>query len=226
MMYRTFFVCAWALILSAQLSGQDRMRYREFELGANLASIARLTGVAPSEARLVHQRPSVMTELEWRPRYFSRGVSPQTDPVDVMVFSFYDDQLFKVVVDYDRRRTEGLTAADLIDAIAVTYGPPSKPLAKASRAAQVDRVADVPLATWGDSEYSVTLLRVVYPETYKLIVASTGLETLARAAATEAVRLDTREAPQREIVRKQKEIDDALAAEQKMKTENKAVFRP
>ena len=29
------------------------------------------------------------------------------------MFSFYNDQLFRVAVDYDRRKTEGLMPADL-----------------------------------------------------------------------------------------------------------------
>ena len=34
-----------------------------------------------------------------------------------MLFKFYDDQLFMVVADYDRRRTEGMSAEDMIAAI-------------------------------------------------------------------------------------------------------------
>jgi hypothetical protein len=67
---------------------------------------------------------------------------------------------------------------------------------------------------------------VAYPVSFRLIVASTHLDTLARTASAEAVRLDAKEAPQREIARQKKESDEALAALQKAKTENKAVFRP
>ena len=77
-----------------------------------------------------------MQELEWRPRYYSGGASPlTTDPVDVMHFKFYDNQLFTVVADYDRRRTEGMSAADMIAAISETYGPVSQvPVAAARHA--------------------------------------------------------------------------------------------
>jgi hypothetical protein len=34
-----------------------------------------------------------------------------------MTFSFYNDQLFKIVIDYDRDRNEGLKDADMIDAL-------------------------------------------------------------------------------------------------------------
>jgi hypothetical protein len=227
MNHRLFIICGWLLVLSAQgLHAQERMRYREFELGSNLASVAKLTGAAVSEAKLIHQRPAVITDLEWRPRYFSAGVSPQTDPVDLMVFRFYDDQLFRVVVDYDRHRTEGMTEADMIEAITATYGLGSKPLPRARVAMPKYGVPDTPLAIWGDTEYSVTLLRVTYPETFRLIVSLTRLENLARTASAEAVRMDANEAPQREIARQKKEADDSLAAQEKAKAENKAVFRP
>ena len=216
------------VILSAQLlHAQDRMRYREFQLGSDVASVAKLIGTAASDVKLIHQRPAVMQDLEWRPRYFSRGASPQTDPVDLIVFRFYDDQLFKVIVDYDRDRTEGMTEADMIDAIAATYGPASRVLPAANRVSTLDYgAADAPVAIWGDKESSVTLLRVAYPVSFRLVVAFTRLDNLARTASAEAVRLDAKEAPQREIARQKKEDDEALAALKKAKTENKAVFRP
>jgi hypothetical protein len=53
-----------------------------------------------------------------------------------------------------------------------------------------------------------------------------GLADLARKAETQAVRLDDQEAPQREIVRRQKERDDGRAAAAKARAVNKGVFRP
>ena len=219
---------AGILILSTQLlDAQDRMRYREFQLGSDVASIAKLIGSAPSDVKLVHQRPAVMKDIEWRPRYFSRGVSQQTDPVELIVFRFYDDQLFRVVVDYDRDRTEGMTATDMIEAITAEYGTASRVLPVANRAPTLDYgAADAPVAIWGDKESTVTLLRVAYPVSFRLVVALTRLDNLARTASAEAVRLDVKEAPQREIARQKKESDDAIAALEKAKTENKAVFRP
>jgi hypothetical protein len=208
------------------LHAQEPLRYREFSLGSDVASVASLTGLAVSEAKVIHARPAVLKDLEWRPRYFSRGVSPRTDPVDVMVFSFYDDQLYKVTVDYERDRTAGMTEADMIEAITAEYGPAVTPLPRV-RATLPDRgAADQPLAVWGSADNSVTLLRVASPQSFRLIVAGTRLERLARTAGAEAVRLDAREAPQRELARQKKEAEDAHAAQEKAKADNKAVFRP
>jgi hypothetical protein len=78
-----------------------------------------------------------------------------------VLFNFYNDQLFRIIVDYDRHRTEGMT-----------------------------ETPDTPVAVWGNPEYSVTLLRVAYPETFRLVLTLTRLENLARGAAVEAVRMD------------------------------------
>ena len=57
--------------------------------------------------------------------YF-RGAARPTDAVARVTFGFYNDQLFRIVVDYDRLRTEGMTEADMVGAISETYGPPSR----------------------------------------------------------------------------------------------------
>jgi hypothetical protein len=221
-------LCTCSLILAAQLvNAQDRLHYREFQLGSDVASIAKLIGTASSDIKLVHQRPAVMQDLEWRPRYFSRSASAQTDPVDLILLRFVDDQLFRVVVDYARDRTAGMTEADMIEAIAAIYGPASKVLATSSRVPTLEYGGvDAPVAIWADEEASITLFRVAYPVSFRLVIALTRLDNLARTASAEAVRLDAREAPQREIARRKKEDEEALVALRKAKIENKAVFTP
>jgi hypothetical protein len=214
-------VCAHAI------AAQQPVRYREFLMGSNLASVIKITGASPSSAKIIHARPAIMQDLEWRPRYYSGGAAPLTDPVDVMLFKFYDDQLFMVVSDYDRRRTEGMSPEDMIAAISATYGPVSQVPSRHLGTPTVQYgFPDTPLAVWGTDEYSVTLMRVTYPQAFRLVVAHTRLENLARTATAAAVRLNTDEAPQREIARQKKEADASAAAQEKAKTENKAQFKP
>jgi hypothetical protein len=206
---------------------QEPVRYREFVMGSDLASVAKVAGATPTGAKVIHTRPAVMQELEWRPRYYSAGTAPRTDPVDVMLFKFYDNQLFMVVADYDRRRTEGMSGEDMIAAISETYGPISQVPSRTLGTPTVQYgFPDTPLAVWGTSEYSVTLLRVAYPAAFRLVVAHTRLENLARTATAAAVRQDADEAPQRELARQKREAADAAAAQEKAKAENKAQFRP
>ena len=97
----------FAVITPQAITAQEVARYRDFVLGSDLAAVAKLAGAATSSAKVIHARPNMMQDLEWRPRYYSGGNSPLTDPVDTLLFKFYDDQLFTIVADYDRRRTEG-----------------------------------------------------------------------------------------------------------------------
>ena len=220
--------CTCIVLLSAfTIEAQEPSRYREFQLGSDLATIGKLTDVAPSAAKVIHARPAVIKELEWRPRYAFRGEASLTDPVDLMVFRFYEDQLCTIIVDYDRRRTQGMTAADMTAAITAIYGPTSRLASRPIGGQKSDYgFPDTPVAIWGDTDYAVTLLRVAYPEAFRLVVTSTRLENLARRASATAVQLDAAEAPQRELARQKKEADDSLAAQEKAKTENKALFRP
>ena len=156
-----------------------------------------------------------------------RRVAASTDPVDVMLFRFYDDQLFMVVADYDRRRTEGMSAEDMIAAISDDLRAGLAGAVAAARDADgAVRIPRHAARRVGHDRYSVTLLRVAYPESFRLVVALTRLENLARTATAAAVRLDTDEAPQREIARQKSEAADAAAAQEKAKTENKAQFKP
>ena len=95
----------------------------------NLFAAARQAGVNVSEARVIHQRPAVIQELKWRPTG-SLGSSPQADPVEEVLFSFYNGELFRIVVNYDQYRTEGLTDEDMVDAISAKYGTATRPSAK------------------------------------------------------------------------------------------------
>src|SRR5687767_16004051 len=91
-------------VLCAQpMFAQEPVRYRDFVMGSDIATVAKVAGVAAGSAKIIHTRPAVMQELEWRPRYYAGGAAPLPDPVDVMLFKFYDDQLHMVVADYDRR---------------------------------------------------------------------------------------------------------------------------
>ena len=91
-----------------------------------------------------------MQELRWQ-RPSSSTITPsQTDSVKQIMFSFYNDQLSKMVVDYDHERTTGLTDADLIDAISVDYGPRVKPGARTGRGTltRVEEESGTLVARW------------------------------------------------------------------------------
>jgi hypothetical protein len=205
---------------------QDLSRYREFQLGMNLFAVAKQAGVVPSEVRVIHERPALIQELEWRPQG-SLSSSPPADPVSEVLFSFYNGDLFRIVVNYDRHRTEGLTDEDMVNAISAKYGTATRPGAKiilfSSFAVYNDN--EKVIARWEDSQYSFNLFRSSYQRAFGMLVFSKQLDALAQAAIVEAIRLDEQEAPQREIER-QKQEDEANRAEQDAaRLANKAAFR-
>jgi hypothetical protein len=218
------------LVVSASgVAAQNFDRYREFELGSAVAAVSTLTGAAGAELKAIHQRPALIQELTWRPRYGARRpVAPEIESVDQMVFEFYDDRLFRVTVNYDRKHTEGLIDADMIDALSAVYGLPIIPVVSRSR--QPPTASDdagIRIAEWGSAENSVRLLRLSsYATTFRLVITAEPVATLARAAAARALVLDAREAPLREAAREKKETDDRRVAEEKARLANKATFRP
>ena len=227
---RTLAICAVGFLLATHgVAGQSLGQYRNFELGSNLASVAGLIGVPPSQAKTIHQRPAVLRDLEWRlSQWINGSAAPSTDPVEQIVFSFYDDRLFRIVVDYDRNRTEGMTDADMLDAIAEVYGVRVKQTSGPGRTmSHVEAAAGSPLARWRDANQTVVLYRASsYRGEFRLIVTDTALDTLAQKATIQAVRLDDREAPQREVARMKKEQDENRTAAEKARIANKKVFRP
>jgi hypothetical protein len=225
---RSVGLVALGLVLcGAALHGQDRSRYRDYPLGGGLSAISTLAGVPATEAKTLHSRPAMMQEFQWQ-RPYTASDAVQADPVKQIVFSFYNDQLSRMVVDYDRDRTAGLTDTDLIDAISTTYGPRLKPGVRPARGlpSQIEQESGTPVARWGDADYSVALYRSTYAAGVRVIVTSPKLEALARTAETQSARMDEREAPLREIARQKKETDDARTAQEKARLANKAAFRP
>jgi hypothetical protein len=215
-------------VISALLHGQDRARYRDYHLGASLASVSALTGVAATDAKAIHDRPAVRQELQWRRPYVLSTVAAPIDAAKQILFSFYDDQLTQIVVDYDPEQTAGMTDADLAEAISTLYGPASKPGAKATRAlpSRIEAESGTVVARWGDADVAVTLLRASYASGLRLIVTSPRLDALAQAAEVKAQRQDLVEGPRREADRQKKEAADAQARLEQARLVNKAAFRP
>jgi hypothetical protein len=237
----TLATCAFSVALLARglgaqdllpahgLGGESLAQYRNFALKSGLPAVSALAGTDASAAKTIHERPAVLQELEWRPsRWIAGSSATSTDPVEKIVFSFYNNQLFRVVVDYAQDRTEGMTGADMVDAISDVYGMPVKRLPGVVRAASgIETESGSPTARWGDADHAVVLYRSSsYGETFRLIVTDRALDDLARKAETQAMRLDERDAPRREVARQQKEKDDGRAVAAKARIANKRVFRP
>lgn len=221
-----FMATVSVIVLSAPLVTAQRLsQYREYPLGRSVASVAMTSGARVADIKTLHERPAKIQQLEWRAPYVKAGTE-LADPVRELVFDFVNDQLYRVTVTYDRDRMDGLSNDDVIASLSGTYGGPS--LTRTTRGALP---ADVPadamvVARWEDAESLVILTKGVYSAPFQLMVISKALNTNARAAIKQALRLETQEAPQRERDLRKKEVADARDASQKARAVNKAAFRP
>ena len=217
--------CLFFLTLAiAPASAQDVAGYREFSLGSSVASVVELSGSRAAEVRTLHERPSLLQELLWRPRYTAGRALPDVDPVREAIFSFSGDRLYRITVYYDRTRTAGLTHDDLVLALSDIYGPP----AATTRSERRDRFEPSEAATliafWERGDTMVSLYWSDARAGYGLRVISQQGESEARLAMAEAVATDEREAPAREAARVKKDADDLKAADERARETNKGAF--
>ena len=150
----------------------------------------------------------------------------EPDTVKDLVFTFYQGELYQIVVNYDTHGTEGMTAGDFTEAISATYGPPAKPTRTATPLADGYGGSQEVVAEWNDELHRYVLSRSAYGPSFRLVGTQQKLQILAEAAIVEAMRLDDVEAPQREAARIVREDEAAASRLDKSRRANKPKFRP
>jgi len=214
-----------ACMAGAALRAEDFSTYRGFQLGQNLQSVAKQAGMKPADATIVHRRPALIQQLDWWPRSRFQADVAKVDPVENGLLYFYNGELFRIIVTYDSYRVQGMTAEDMIDVISATYGKSTKPDAEIAYHSIYGEAAPV-LARWEDSQYAYNLIKTGDQSSFVMILYSKRLDALAQTAILEAVRMDTQEAPQRELEKQQTRAEEDRAAREKARTINKPNFRP
>ena len=222
---RSSILCLVALLLAAPMlraQMQDLSKYRAFSLGTNLATVLKHTDQRSADVKVIHGHPALLQELSWWPPNVP-GAAFQADTVEQILFSFYQGELYKISVTYDRTSTEGLTAEDMVKSISAKYGPATS-VALHVNSATSDRyeMQQPPVASWEDSQYSFNLVRSSFTNGFELVIYSKRVNAEAELAATEAVKLEEQEGPQREADRQKKETNDLEVTRQK----NQKSFRP
>lgn len=219
--------CFWVLLSTPLIYAQDLSRYREFQFGMNLLTVAKQADVEMSEVRVVQQHPAMIQELEWWPGH-SLSASPRADSVKEVLFSFYNGELFRMVVHYDPYWTQGLSNDDMVEAISAKYGIATKPTAKiiSFSSSQGYYDSEKVMASWEDLHYSFNLFRSTYQPTFGMVLFSKRLDALARLAIVETIRMDEREAHHGEIERQRKEDQADRATQEKVRPAYKGTIRP
>jgi hypothetical protein len=219
------------VLYGTALVAQDFGRYREFELGSDITAVSTVTGTAASDLTVIHQRPTLIQELTWRPKYAVRRPStPDIQSVEQIVFAFHGNRLFRVTINYDQAKTAGLIDADMIEAVSAIYGTPFLPSGTQRPAAVSASAYGDPgtlIAQWGNVDDSVKLYRLSsYATRFRMVLTAEPIFAFVRRDAAQALVLDAREAPEREAAAEKKEAEDRRGAEEKARSTNRATFRP
>jgi hypothetical protein len=220
---RNIVICVAAILLLVPLAyGQNLSKYRNFSLGTSLIELSRQVGEKPAEASVIRQGPALIQELTWWPMPSYQSSTP-VDPVQQILFSFYNGALYKILVTYDSSTTEGLTAEDMIRAVSAKYGAATIPIAAAASAENpVYDATQASIAQWEDLQYSVILSRTTFLNTFQLVICTKQLNDQVEAASAAAAKQERQDAPQMEIARVKKQADDLETARQN----NLKSFRP
>ena len=223
-MLATSVLCA--TLFSSLGTAQDLSKYRDFEFGMSIESVAKLAAMNPSGAKTVQQRPALIQKLDWEVHGYLDAL-PNVNSVRNIRFDFYNGELFKIVVTYDTAQTKGLTTDDMVESLSALYGQAERPETSIIISGfQTYSDSQQVLARWENAQYSYNLFRASYGMSFGLVAFSKRLESMASAASREADRLDRLEAPARETERQKKQAEDEQASQEKARLISKPKFRP
>jgi hypothetical protein len=215
-MTRSVVVSLVMILLSAPvIHGQDLSKYRNFSFGTSLASVSRQVDRQPIDAEVIYQQPGLIQELTWYPSQ-SLGSSRPAEPVEKILFSFNNGELYRMLVTYDSSAIKGLTDEDMIRVVSAKYGVATRPVADLNFPTNPSyRASEKVVARWEDSQYSLNLFRSSASNTFAIVMFDKRLDAQAGASIAESVLLEQLEAPQREAERVKKQADDSEGERQK-----------
>jgi hypothetical protein len=210
------------LLATPVIFGQDLSRYRNFVLGTSLATISKQVGQDAHQATLISESPALIQEMRhWQVDTSDR--SGRMEPISQITLGFYNGALYRIVVVYDQKAVEGLTEDDMVRAISARYGVGVRLYPEIDFPGHdVYSSPGKVIAQWDDPQNSVSLFHSTGSESLGLAVFSKRLNAQAEAAIVESAKLAKEQAPQKEIDRQKKEVDDLGIARQK----NMKSFRP
>jgi hypothetical protein len=196
------------------ISAQDLSKYRNFSFGMSVASVSKEADRQIAKAEVIHQRASLIEETTWCPPQ-PFGSSRPAEPVEKVLFSFYNGELYRMLVTYDNSAVKGLTNEDMIGVISAKYGAATRPVADVNFPMNPSyRATEKVVARWEDSQFSFNLFRSSASDTFELVMFDKRMDAQAGVSIAESVQLEKQEAPQKEAARVQKE-NDALEVERR-----------
>lgn len=212
---RGVLVAMMILISASVIHAQDLSKYRTFSFGTSLDSISKQVDRHPAEAQVIHREPALIQELTWYPPLPIESSRP-AEPVEKVVFSFYNGALYRMLLVYNSSAIKGLTDVDMIRVVSAKYGVATRPVANVNFPTNPSYMAtEKVVARWEDSQYSLNLFRFSASDTFAIVMFDKQLDAQAGASIAESVLVEQLEAPQREADRVKKQADDLEVERQK-----------
>ena len=212
---------------AAAMAAQGRPHYRTYAMGDSLLAISRQIGLPLIDVTTTPAVAGAVQELRWHARFVRRGTAPAGDPVDRLVFSFYEHRLFRIVVDYAPDRTAGMTESDMVGAVSALYGTPiRRTLTSNADGTAPLRPAETLIAEWTSGDQAVALLALQGQTAFRMIVVSSALQQLARESGAREAPVDRPDWPSIEEARTRATLLGADALRQDTRRANVASFVP
>jgi hypothetical protein len=218
-MMRSMVVCFLMIIVillsTPLIHAQDLSKYRNFSFGMTVPDISKQIDQKPTNAAVLHEDPALIQELTWLPPQSYSSLRP-AEPVDEILFSFYNGALYRMLVTYEDSATKGLTDEDMIRVVSAKYGVATRPVATVVNFPLNPsyKATEKVIARWEDSQYSLNLFRS-YGDTFALVMFTKELNAQAGISIAESVKLEQEEAPQKEAARAKQAADDLELERQK-----------
>ena len=225
---RTFLLtlsCALLLAVTTISADSVLSRYRGVTLGDMLPAVLAELHLAASDVKTLHETPEVVQELTWRPRLFITSLTAAPDAVADLMLTFRAGRLERIEVNYAREHTQGLTNADLLQAMEGVYGMPTL-LATPTAFATTMSTDRQTISRWEDAETLLILWREQYPNRVGMTMTSVANNDALQKAIAEGTRQNVADAPARELARQKSDAAAAVARDEKIRLDNKAKFKP
>ena len=216
--------CALALVLPTTSAASGLSNYRGLTLGDSVQVVVDRLQLVAADVKVVHERPTVQ-EVTWRPQRFVSRTSVEPDPLSEMVLTFYEGRLTRIAVTYDRERTQGLTNADLHEAIGSVYGVSLLVSAPTLRTNSPPTERQM-IASWEDAETFLLLWRENYPTRVGLTITSIASDLALQEVIVAGRQLHATEGAARDVARRSTEAAAVQARDDKTRRDNKAGFKP
>jgi hypothetical protein len=211
----SFFMIGVILLSIPQVQAQDLSRYRNFSFGMTVADLSKQIDQKPAAVTVLHERPALIQELTWWPPQPYSNLRP-AEPVDRILFSFYNGALYRMLMTYDSSATKGLTDEDMIRVVSTKYGVATRPVAAVVNFPMNPsyHATEKVIARWEDSQYSLNLFRS-YGDMFAMVMFTKQLDAQAGISIAESLKLEQQEAPQKEAARAKKDAEDLELERQK-----------